>query len=131
MNWVANMFGGNDTNTSFTGELDFVGISEQGFADLKTAFNTYINKMEDIINGFNEKGDIEIALRGDMQTQMVDYIASIKELLVAYVTQMRQNFDDMDAAYEAFKSGDTTIGQNVSSEASDIRSKAGTIRLDQ
>lgn len=108
----------------------FTGMSEQGMADLKAQLSSYCQDVQDLIDSFDQTGDITSALRGEVQTAAYDFIAAIKSLLQAYVSTMRQEIDEADEAYRNFASSDKSISQDVESSASDIRSNANNIRLD-
>ena len=108
----------------------FAGISESGIEELKTALNTYIETIEASIASFDEVGNIENALKGDIQVAAQEFIAAIKQLLQAYVTQMRVNRDDLDSAYSNYTQAASDLSTQTSSNADSIRSQAQEIRLD-
>lgn len=108
----------------------FVGMSESGMEQLKQAIETYCTEIEAIINEFNEEGDIDNALKGDVNTAARDFIHAVKELLQAYVSRMRQEKIDADEAWNNWKQASQDISQNVTSDAEQIRSDAASIRID-
>src|SRR5574344_77442 len=77
----------------------FTGMSKSGMEELKTSLTTYVKEVQEIIDGFDQTGDITSALKGDVQTAAYDFIAAIKELLKAYVSLLRQEIEQADKAY--------------------------------
>ena len=108
----------------------FTGMSESGMETLVQEIDKYCQSIEAKIAEFNEKGDIEVALKGDVQVAAMDFVAAIKELLQAYVSTMRQEVSEAREAYQNFLAAGKQISQDVQSAASDIRSNAADIRLD-
>lgn len=108
----------------------FTGMSEDGIANLKSYLSTYCEDIQATIDGFDQTGDITSALRGDVQTAAYDFIDAIKKLLQAYVSTMRQEIDEADEAYKNYTSAAKSIAADTTSDASDIRKNADSIRLD-
>lgn len=127
---LENIVGSTTTTLSNVWSGGFVGMSEAGFEDLKTQLTNYCQDIQDIITGFDEKGNIEVALKGELQTAAADFIAAIKELLTAYVSTMKQEIEEADEAYQNFMQSGQSVAQDVNSAASEIRSNASSIRLD-
>ncbi len=120
------------TTTSFSNLWDggFTGMSESGIAELKTQLENYCQEIQSIINGFDQTGDITMALKGEVQTAAYDFIEAIKVLLQAYVSTMKQEIAEAEDAYRNFVSSGQSISQDVRDAASDIRSNASSISLD-
>lgn len=108
----------------------FVGMSESGMEQLKQAIETYCKEIEAIIDEFNEEGDIDNALKGEVNTAARDFIRAVKQLLQAYVSTMRQGKDEANEAWNNWKQASQDISQNVTSDAEQIRSNAKQIRID-
>lgn len=108
----------------------FVGMSESGMEQLKQAIETYCVEIEGIINDFNAEGDIDNALKGEVNVAARDFIRAVKELLKAYVSRMRQEKMDADTAWKNWQQASQEIGQSVTSDAEQIRSNAASIRID-
>ena len=108
----------------------FRGMSEQGIAELKTQITKYCESVQDVINSFDQTGDITSALKGEVQTAAYDFIAAIKELLQAYVSTMRQEIQEVQEAYDNFVKAGSSIASDVRSNADDVRSDAARISLD-
>ncbi len=108
----------------------FVGMSESGMEQLKQAIETYCTEIETIINDFNSEGDIDGALKGEINTAARDFIRAIKELLQAYVSTMRKGKTDADEAWNNWKQASQNISGDVTADAEQIRSDASSIRID-
>lgn len=127
---LENIVGSTSTALTNVWSGGFAGISETGIVDLKNALNNYINNIEATIASFDEAGNIENALKGNIQTAAQDFIAAIKQLLQAWVTQMRVNLADLDSAYKNYTEAAADLSTQTSSNADSIRSQAQEIRLD-
>lgn len=118
--------------TSLSSMFDggFVGMSAEGILELKNYLTSYCNEIEDIIQGFDQTGDITSALKGDVQDAAYDYIAAIKDLLAAYVSTLKVGIAEADEAYNNFVAAGKSISSSVTDSASEIRSNASSVRLD-
>lgn len=125
-----NIIGTVTTGLSHVYDGGFTGMSESGLEELKIYLNNYCNEVQQLIDGFDQTGDITSALKGEVQTAAYDYIAAIKKLLQAYVSTMRQEIAEIDEAYRNFVTANQSISQNVTSAAEEIRSQATGIQLD-
>lgn len=110
----------------------FAGISQTEVeGTLIPAIEKYCETIEGQISSFNAEGDLSQTFAGEkMQAAAGDYVSAIKELLQAYVSTMRQEIARVRQAYEAWNSGTASVASNASSNASEIRSAANSIKLD-
>ena len=127
---IGNIVGSVSTSLSNIWQGGFTGMSESGFAELKTQLSNYCNDVQGLIDGFDQTGDITSALKGDVQTAAYEFIGAIKELLKAYVSRMRQEISEADEAYANFLQSSQSISQDVQSAAQEIRTNASQIKLD-
>lgn len=127
---IENIVGSTTTGLSNIWNGGFTGMSESGMAELKTQLEAYCKEVQDLIDSFDQTGDITSALKGDVQTAAYDFIAAVKSLLQAYVSTMKQEISEADEAYQNFVKSGQSISQDVSDAASDIRSNASSISLD-
>lgn len=108
----------------------FAGISESGLQNVEKAIDIYISNVQAIINEFKPEGDIEIALKGAPHDAAVSFIASVKELLDAYVSTMRNEKNEMWEAFNNYQKAGQNISQQVTQDADQIRSNADSIKVD-
>ena len=127
---ISNIVGSTSTGLSNVWSGGFTGMSESGINDLKTSLTSYCQEIQGLIDGFDQNGDITSALKGDAQVAASEFIDAIKKLLQAYVSTMKQEIAEVDEAYANFVAAAQSISQDVSSDASDIRSNASSISLD-
>lgn len=127
---LENIVGNVSTSLSNIWSGGFVGMSESGIDELCSQIENYCQSIEAQIAQFDEKGNIENALKGDVQVAAADFIAAVKQLLQAYVSTMRQEIAESHEAYTNFVNSGKSIAQDVESAASDIRSNADSIKLD-
>lgn len=125
-----NILGSLGTSLSNIWDGGFAGIDESNFPVLKEYITKYCSDIEAIISGFNEQARVEVAYKGSVQTASTDFIKAVKDILQAYVSTMKRNIADADLAFKNYAAGAQQISQNVTSDASDIRSEAAKIRLD-
>ena len=125
-----NIFGGLGTKLSNFWDGGFAGIDESNLPALKDAINKYCANIEGIISGFNEQAKVEVAYKGAVQVAATDFIGAIKQILQAYVSTIRRNISEADLAFQNYSAGAQQIAQNVSSDATQVRSDASKIRLD-
>lgn len=126
----SNIVGTAKTGLSSVWAGGFVGMSDSGFSELDTAITNYIAEVQDIINGFDETGDISSAFQGELQEAAYDFIEASKETLTAYVSFLKQDQEEMKEAYENFKLAASSVASDVRANAESIRSNANSIRLD-
>lgn len=122
----------NSTTTGFKSVWSggFTGMSHDGFLELANQLNKFCDEIDDLISGFDQEGDITQALKGDPQTAAYNFIDVVKQLLVAYVSQMRRELGDMEKAYNSFIASGQSIAKDVNDAANEIKSNAEKIRLD-
>ena len=123
--------GGIQTALSNFWDGGFAGIDEAGLeGSLKPAIIAYCDKIDGIIQGFNENPKLEVAYKGAIQSAASDFIKAVKQILEAYVSTMRVNISDATVAFQNYSQGASQIASNVSSDAGDIRVQADQINLD-
>lgn len=122
----------NSTTTGFKGIWSggFAGMSDTGIKELENQLNKFCNEIDDLISSFDQEGDITQALKGDPQTAAYDFIDAVKKLLVAYVSRMKIEIDEMDKAYDSFKAASKSIAKDVKAAADGIRANAAAIKID-
>lgn len=118
--------------TSMTNLWDggFAGIDENNFDTLKAALESYCNSIDEIIRGFDQTTNLDVAYKGAINEAANDFVDSVKEILTAYVSTMRRNIAEADTAFQNYAQAAQSIAQDVKSDAADIRSEAQNIRLD-
>lgn len=121
-----------NVTTSITSVLDggFVGIDEKNAGEIKNALERYIEEIEGVLASFNTVTNIGAALKGESAQAAEEFLSAIKELMNAYVTQMRQDARDFDEILANYQQGSSDIANQVKQNAEDIRSEAEAIRLD-
>lgn len=127
---LQNIVGTASTSLSNLWDGGFTGMSTQGVDDLRAALQKYSADIEALIAGFDEKGDISAALKGDTEAAAVEFIEAIKSLLQAWVTRIKQGIVDLDKAHAQFLEDNSEIATDVKQKAQDIRQNAEAIRLD-
>ena len=71
---------------------------------------------------------MEITLKGtNIESSFHEFLNAIKTLLSAYVQSMHGLEKEIDEAADNYRAADTKIGTDVSSDAGEIRSQAGSI----
>lgn len=109
----------------------FTGMSESGMIDLTNAIERYCDELQSTIDGFDQTGDISVAFAGEYLTSGIyDYIDAIKKLLEAYISTLKQEVEEADAAYKNLEVVTANVGDDASNMANDIRAEAHNITLD-
>ena len=110
----------------------FAGISEAKLnSDLIPAIEKYCETISNSINQFNAEADVTSSFAGpEVQAAVSEFVSSVKDLLTAYVSTMRQEIAAAQGAYQQYQSGAQSVGSSVSSTAQEIRGAASGIRLD-
>ena len=108
----------------------FVGINESNISELKTAIDNYCNTIEDAIAGFNAAAQTDAAYKGAIAEGVSEYILSIKEMLQAYVSQMRIELTNLDQYVAAYKQHASSMATDISADAQALRSEATSIKID-
>ncbi len=127
---LQNLLGGATANLQTLWDGGFVGINENP-ETLVNALTTYINELQQIVDGFKEDAVIEGALQGDAKVAAQQYVKAIKSLLDAYTTTYKSFIDLLEnKAVVSMKSGDVENAQSIMSDAQDIIQDANNIRID-
>lgn len=106
----------------------FVGMATESVDTFKTALNTYITGAQDILDGINFEPAMQETLKGtNIESSFYEFLSSIKTLLSAYIQSMHALEKEIDEAADNYRAADTKIGSDVSSDAGEIRSQAGSI----
>lgn len=108
----------------------FVGIDAKNAPMIAAALEKYISTIQDTLDRFNQITDIDRALKGASAEAAKEFLDAIKELMNAYVTQMRQDSKDLQEVIASYEQGSQDIARQVSQNAQDIRSEAEQIHLD-
>ncbi len=121
-----------DAKTQITSIWDggFVGIDAKNAPMIAAALEKYISTIQDTLDRFNQITDIDRALKGASAEAAKEFLDAIKELMNAYVTQMRQDSKDLQEVIASYEQGSQDIARQVSQNAQDIRSEAEQIHLD-
>lgn len=122
--------GGIETALTNIWDGGFAGIDENNLDTLKDALNAYCNSIDEIILGFDQTTNLDVAYKGAINEAANDFVDAVKEILTAYVSTMRRNIAEADTAFANYKQAAQSIAQDVKSDAADIRSEAQKIRLD-
>ena len=125
-----NTVGSISTNLNNIWSGGFAGMSDQGMETLKSALTTFCNDLQATINGFDEQGNLEVALKGEAQAAAVEFVSAVKQLLQAYVSRMKQQIAEADQAYQNWLAASGGLASDVRSDATEIRNNANSIKLD-
>ena len=105
----------------------FAGVSN--FEALKTAITNYANKVQEIIDEYDTKADLEQTFKGKAGEEMTTFIAATKSLLDAYVKLVTKWKEELDDAYEKYQQGDTSLQSNVASDAQAVEQAAQNVSI--
>lgn len=108
----------------------FVGIDMSNAPMIADALEKYISTIQSTLDKFNQITDIDRALKGASAEAAKEFLDAIKELMSAYVTQMRQDSRDLQEIMANYEHGSQDIAKQVSTNAQAIKAAAEEIRLD-
>ena len=114
--FVANVWGGG-----------FAGVSD--FGALKGAVTSYSNNVQEIINQYDTKADLETTFKGKAGEEMTTFVVATKSLLDAYVKLVEKWNNELDEYYERYQQGDTTLQANVASDAQAVEQAAQKVDI--
>ena len=114
--FVANVWGGG-----------FAGVSD--FGALKSAVTSYSNNVQEIINQYDTKADLETTFKGKAGEEMTTFVVATKSLLDAYVKLVEKWNNELDEYYERYQQGDTTLQANVASDAQAVEQAAQKVDI--
>ena len=109
---------------------DFAGMSQEGKEQFKSAVSGYVDGLKSIISDFNPDADMENALKGEVATAVHDFLAAMKELLQAYVSELETENRHIDEAYANWEASAKSIASSATSDAGDVRGKASSLSVD-
>lgn len=127
---MQNIVGNVKTSLSNVWSGGFAGMDKNGIYELRTQIGNYCNDIQSIINEFDVDGNIEVALKGDLQLAAQDFIKATKEILNAYVSTIKEELDVVDEAYDNYSKSAAQIKTDVTADADQIRSDAKKIQID-
>lgn len=127
---MQNIVGNVKTSLSNVWSGGFAGMDKNGIDELKTQIGNYCNDIQSIINEFDVDGNIEVALKGDLQVAAQDFIKATKDILNAYVSKIKEEMDVIKEAYSNYEKAAAQIKTDVMSDADQVRSAAKAIRID-
>lgn len=105
----------------------FAGVSD--FEALKAGIKEYSSNVQSIINDYDVNADLEQTFKGAAGEEMKTFITSTKALLDAYAQLVEKWNLELEDAYEKYKSGDTTLQTNVSSDAQEVQQAAQSVEI--
>ena len=81
----------------------FIGMSEAGKEELKSAIRTYIENIQEAISIFDTHYSIKEGIKGTAINEALDdFIRSVKMLLQSYVDLLKQELGEINDAYDNF-----------------------------
>ena len=105
----------------------FVGLNYQHVPQIREAIRAYVKDVQAAADEFNDSAEAERAVKGEVVAATKSYVKAIKEVLDAYITGLLVYSDKMQEYYEAYAKSDTTLSEDVSSEAQALTSKAADV----
>lgn len=111
-------------------EKDFVGISESGLETLKQEIDKYIRSIQNIIDRFQENGDLTQAFAGAPLYAAQEFVKAVKTVLKAYVSTMKNEKNEIDEAIRNYRNASSTISQTLYEDKKSIEAQAQAISLD-
>lgn len=129
-NFFNNLFGQVQADLSHIWDGGFAGIDQNGLETLKGAIETYCQRIEGVITGFNQNANVEQAFKGPIADACASYVDSVKGLIAAYVSTVRAEKTDAGTAFENYAIGAQQLSQNMVSDSDTIRQQAQSIRID-
>lgn len=126
---IENITGALGTSIPHFWDGGFVGMSEAGKTELKTNLANYCKSVQDTMSKFDAYGAVSSAIKGTKVDEALhQYLASMKTLLDAYVSTMKQEIAELDEAYENFVGvTQTSIAKDVEGMSKDVASTAKNI----
>ena len=112
------------------GYRDWAGMNAQMLPEFNSAVDKFENKIKEIIEGFNPDGNLETALKGDVNTAVKTFLTNFKGLLRRYVEVLDVEKKEAAEAAERFKAGAGVIAKSVTSHASKVGTQAKKLELD-
>ena len=108
------------------GEIDTL-IGDSG------AIEGYCSALDDIVESFNEnKVDAKDAFKGQIKTEVENFVEGTKQLIYAYISNLRQFRKDIDQYRKAYKAAvDEDIAGDVKQGVEEINRNAQTIKFDE
>lgn len=106
----------------------FVGMNTDSIDTFKSDLKAYIDGAQEILDGLNLDPAMEVTLKGSaIEESFHEFLDAIKTLLSAYVQSLHALDKEIQEAADNYQSAQQKIGSDVSSDAGEIRSQAGSI----
>ena len=107
---------------------DFAGISMSGLNSLTTDVQKIIDDVEQIMSAFGTKESLwQEGLQGKAQEKAIAYVETIKKLLVAYVTSLKDLLNVANTAAHKLAEADTANTQNIENANQSLQSISQSI----
>ena len=108
----------------------FVGMNTDSIDTFKSDLKVYIDGAQEILDGLNLDPAMEVTLKGSaIEESFHEFLDAIKTLLSAYVQSLHALDKEIQEAADNYQSAQQKIGSDVSSDAGEIRSQAGSIEV--
>jgi len=101
---------------------DFAGISMSGLNSLTTDVQTIITNVETIMTNFGAQQALwDEGLKGKAQADAIAYVETVKKLLVAYVTSLKDLLRVANEAAHSLASADVENQANIQTTNQDLQ----------
>lgn len=102
----------------------FVGLQYSQIEPIRTSIRTYVDNIQKVLDGLNEKASISGALKGDAANATKEYVNAVSQVANAYVSALLAYSDKMYEYGEEYKKNDTQLQSDITDEAKALSSSA-------
>lgn len=107
----------------------FAGMKDPG--EFTAAVTTYSTKVREAVDAYNSSAELESSFKGQVQTDLKDFVEETKKLLNAWVKLVDQWSKEAEEAYKTWAEKDKdTVSANVQNAIEDVKQMAQNISLD-
>ena len=100
-------------------------------SEFTAAVTTYSTKVREAVEAYNSSAELESSFKGQVQTDLKDFVEETKKLLNAWVKLVDQWSKEAEEAYKTWAEKDKdTVSANVQNAIEDVKQMAQNISLD-
>lgn len=103
----------------------FSGIKDP--AELQQAITKYSQEVQQAVNDFQANAELDVAIKGEAQAALHEFIEEVKKLLDAYAASVQSWNAELTAYYSKYQADDSTAGQSLEGAHSQIQAAMQTL----
>lgn len=103
---------------------NIVGISGQKTRVMRDAVRAYVKKLTDNLELVKDNVSTDSSFRGEYGAAVSEYVLSVKNLCIAYTSELLKFSDILDMISDEYHKRDIALSDEVKAASNDLKSKS-------